>query len=260
MIRTRHVFVVGACMVLLGIVSLITVLSVRSELGTVAALSDVSSDVSVYTVSTQSNTKDRASLRERLRALILDDTSLVTPNPSVEEDTPPIATTSDQQQVDQGVLISCGGDDTATAKAVWPSGVYMRIDGTLRSAVLEIAQVDTPTASTSTSTPQVPTLQTLWSARAFPVKSQTSQCVPGSIVGIAQSGQPIVNNALGYTERTSESLIGYARDGFPIYGFYEGVVDSCGGYQHPTGYRYTLSEGRSTVLNCFMSVPSPITI
>jgi hypothetical protein len=80
------------------------------------------------------------------------------------------------------------------------------------------------------------------------------QCVPSEVVGVTLSGSLMFNSdASFYRGYGQEYLIGYARDGFPIYGYYEGPVDSCGGYMHSSGYRYTVSPNRDHIIGCFMA-------
>ena len=65
------------------------------------------------------------------------------------------------------------------------------------------------------------------------------------------------NEASFYRGFGSEYLIGYARDGFPIYGYYEGSTDACGGYEHASGYRYTVTPTNDNLLQCFSGQPAP---
>jgi hypothetical protein len=160
-------------------------------------------------------------------------------------------------------LLSCGGDDSATVKAMWPAGVTVSARKGDRVARVSVSkQLQILVATTSSTTAQETTTETkqLLVTRAFPVKGSSQQCVPGSVVGVTASGGLITNDSSFYAEYGFESLIGYARDGFPIYGFYEGEVDVCGGYQHVNGYRYTLKKDRDTVLNCYFSTPASFTL
>ena len=63
------------------------------------------------------------------------------------------------------------------------------------------------------------------------------------------------SDAILYRSYGSETLIGYALDGFPIYGPTSAEKDACGGYDAPTGYRYAISADTNTVLECFMGTP-----
>lgn len=61
----------------------------------------------------------------------------------------------------------------------------------------------------------------------------------------------------GASAVASETVVGYARDGFAIYGegIDEELLDSCGGYDNGLGYRYHIRERELFVLGCFAAVP-----
>lgn len=82
-------------------------------------------------------------------------------------------------------------------------------------------------------------------------------CVPSDVVGIAQDGSLIRNGEIGlYSVFGAGTLIGYALDGFPIYGVSAATTDMCGGIMEAGQYRYYLSDDRDTVLNCFSATPA----
>lgn len=84
----------------------------------------------------------------------------------------------------------------------------------------------------------------------------TGTCLKTDVVGIAQDGSLIRNNEAGlYGVFGSNTLIGYALDGFPIYGVGDITLDECGGNYVNGQYRYYLSAERDVVLNCFFSTP-----
>lgn len=82
-------------------------------------------------------------------------------------------------------------------------------------------------------------------------------CLNSSVVGIALDGSLIKNDENGlYSIFSKETLLGYARDGFPIYGLNDGVkTDKCGGINEGGQYRYYLSSDRDGVLGCFSASP-----
>ena len=70
------------------------------------------------------------------------------------------------------------------------------------------------------------------------------------------NGQLIFNGEVSaYQGRGNNELIGYARDGYPIYGLTAGEVDACGGLETPAGYRYVVSSDRSHLLGCYKAAP-----
>ena len=81
-------------------------------------------------------------------------------------------------------------------------------------------------------------------------------CLYSDVVGIAQDGSLIRNNEVGlYSVFGSDTLIGYALDGFPIYGKIKESGDKCGGSVVNGQYRYSLSDQREFILNCFSAPP-----
>jgi hypothetical protein len=81
-------------------------------------------------------------------------------------------------------------------------------------------------------------------------------CLPSDVVGVAQDGSLIRNNEIGlYSVFGQNTLIGYALDGFPIYGVSDRTTDQCGGTVVAGEYRYFLSAERTTILNCFAGQP-----
>lgn len=84
-------------------------------------------------------------------------------------------------------------------------------------------------------------------------------CVPNDVIGITQGGALIRNSDVGtYGVFGSSMLIGYALDGYPIYGVSSDKTDICGGRMVSGQYRYQLSRDRDTILNCFMGTPASL--
>ena len=81
-------------------------------------------------------------------------------------------------------------------------------------------------------------------------------CLPSDVVGVATDGSLIRNNEVGlYGLFGSNTLIGYALDGFPIYGVTDSATDICGGQMVNGQYGYYLSDDRDTILYCFSAPP-----
>ena len=80
----------------------------------------------------------------------------------------------------------------------------------------------------------------------------SGNCLNSSIIGIALDGSLIANdNYSAYKIFGGETLIGYALDGFPIYGLNDSVeTDKCGGV-YDGQYRYYLSSKREGMIGCF---------
>jgi hypothetical protein len=82
-------------------------------------------------------------------------------------------------------------------------------------------------------------------------------CLPTDVIGIATNGTLIRNNqAAAYGLFGAETLVGYALDGFPIYGrLSSNQLDRCGGRETPLGYQYHIGE-EAEILNCFGAPPA----
>lgn len=90
--------------------------------------------------------------------------------------------------------------------------------------------------------------------RNFP--AARSSCIQTDIVGIATDGSLIRNNEVSlYGIFSSNTLVGWALDGFPIYGSAASTGDTCGGVTASDGYRYQISSQRDTIINCFSASP-----
>jgi hypothetical protein len=83
-----------------------------------------------------------------------------------------------------------------------------------------------------------------------------ANCLSTDVVGIATDGSLIRNNEVGaYSVFGSETLIGYALDGFPIYGVSTQKTDACGGVVVAGQYRYYLASDRDKILYCYAGMP-----
>ncbi len=214
---------------------------------------------------------NRESIITRLREAILHDgTPLSTMSYEEPEKNEEVITTDTRDTPATVARVQrCGGvDDSLQALASWPlQEVSIEVKGGMRLVEhSEQVTVEKPMAiGTSTATSSTPIFQTrttlLLSMLLYPPMARTPSCVPSDSIGVTTSGSLMSNNdARLYVSYRSDELLGYARDGFPIYGLYEGTTDVCGGYLHPEGYRYTISKQRNEILNCFVGVPNPFLI
>lgn len=94
----------------------------------------------------------------------------------------------------------------------------------------------------------------------LPLRSASAnvkKCLSSAVVGIALDGS-LINNSdyTAYKVFGAETLIGYALDGFPIYGLNTVTkTDQCGGVNQDGQYKYYLSNDREGILGCFSSEP-----
>lgn len=112
----------------------------------------------------------------------------------------------------------------------------------------------TPTVVGSTSVPTKNVLAQL-PLRSTPTSS--GNCIASDVIGISVKGSLIRNNeVLAYATVGQGAIVGYALDGFPIYGGNAtGATDVCGGATVAGQYRYVVSSEQRTIINCYSGTP-----
>jgi hypothetical protein len=92
----------------------------------------------------------------------------------------------------------------------------------------------------------------------LPLRSSAtgSYCIPSDVIGITENGYLIYNNDVAlFASYGSNTLIGYALDGLPIYGPSTVETDECGGARVGGSYRYILNTNRDTIIACYAATP-----
>ncbi len=268
MIRTRDLVLFVVILLFLGLaISVTVVVDTWGSFGERGELSVVT-DVPLADLSAEAPAAsefDRQSVISRLREKLANDTSVIAPEPDTfvgaEEITKEEALALEEQVAASTVTVNkcLYPDDVIGSLAKWPlSGVTVAVASGAR--VVTHTETITPPASidaTATTSAATETLvRTLLRLPLAPTKLAAASCVPSDVVGVTTSGFILFNsNASVWYGAGPDTLIGYARDGFPIYGNYTGPVDACGGYDHPTGYRYTVSTDRPFIVDCFSATP-----
>jgi len=262
MLRTRDLILF--ILVLFFLVTAITATVVRSTATSsvnVVAFNDA--DITSGLEATASEVVlDRQSVIDRLRSKLQNSTERIEPSASVEE--------SPEEEVvpEDGIgLQRCLYPDDALAMVPrWPlSGVQVKVQEGARAVFLiETAVVPTVSGGTASSTKSEEVITTITPLLQLPIapqKQTVSACVPSEVVGVTSGGILMFNGDVNsYRKISEQSLIGYARDGFPIYGVYEGEVDQCGGYEHLLGYRYTISTERDYIIGCYVGTPAKFSL
>lgn len=151
---------------------------------------------------------------------------------------------------EQSVLV-CSG--YSTFQQVWPA--HVRIAEREGARIVYIPE-DSQSASEAPGAEDTVLAQ-------LPVQTQPAvqpSCLQHDVVGIARDGSLIRNNEHGlYSVFSASTVVGYALDGFPIYGREDLVaVDRCGGGYGSQGYGYVLQSDRETILNCFSGIPATL--
>ena len=158
---------------------------------------------------------------------------------------------------------------TTAASAAMECGPVQSVDRTIPSDIrfLEregarlVVAPRPPTAQGSTSPTAAELAEDV--VLQLPARKQPlsgSSCIETDVVGIAKDGSLIRNDEVGlYGVFGKDTLIGYALDGFPIYGMNESVeTDECGGVSETGQYRYYLDDARDTILGCYSGIPVSI--
>ncbi len=139
----------------------------------------------------------------------------------------------------------------------WPQKILLEeVEGARIVYVENTSTNAVPQTSASTTVPYVPSRDVL---AELPVRSASlgaQNCIQSDVIGIARDGSLIRNNNVAaYAIFGSETLLGYALDGYPIHGSGTSVTDSCGGLTVGGQYRYQISGDRQTIINCYSGVP-----
>lgn len=240
--------------------------------GTKVVFTTDSNGSSVFTALPSEKKVDREANINRLRALLASNPEVVTSNPSVESEPQVADAPSVSAVLEQNVVLQeCPGiDDEVVYLQQWPvSDTTIVVKDGMRSVVHIAKEMVVPISllpSTTTDSDLVVPVpfvsaKTLLLMQMYPPKAATARCVQGEVVGVTATGALLSNSDAHFYRSTDASeLIGYARDGFPVYGAYSGEVDNCGGYMHPEGYRYTISKDRDFILGCYVGSTAEFTL
>lgn len=139
----------------------------------------------------------------------------------------------------------------------WPKGqVAFSVREGARVLATVAPIIDVSTTSTSTTIADNIIIQ----LPLITVPPKVPTCLPSDVVAIALDGSLIRNNEKNlYGIFPSPTLLGYALDGFPLYGTNnQSALDKCGGVMVDGQYRYYLQSERENILNCFAGSPIKI--
>jgi len=264
MIRTRDFLLFISIVIFLSLgISWTLLRDTASSSGGDGQVMFVSSDTET-TGFAENKELDRQSIIERLRSKIASSDLVITPAPSVTEETSENGVETVTTQDGASLMRCAEPDDALSIVPKWPIN-EVTIAVREGSRLLYTEEEVVVTASGATSSAAIETTETITKPLLqLPLQPQASteeHCVPSEVVGVSQKGLLVFNRDMRAYRNTAENtLIGYARDGFPIYGVYEGEVDQCGGYEHETGYRYTVSAERDYIVGCFVGAPATFTL
>ncbi len=262
MIRTRDLVLFVVTIFFLAIAVGVTWLVDSSS--DIKTQPNISFIVSTDTYKANAPKKDinRQKTIQQLRQKLAQSTQTITPVASVEGTDSEVAIEDSYDNI--GVQKCLYPDDALSMVPRWPlTGVQIETREGARvvfSQIEEVVSESTATESTTTLKKIVTTLP-LIQLPLTPVKQAKQECVPSEVVGVTLGGVLIFNGDVNsYRLVPENTLIGYARDGFPIYGVYDDEVDACGGYDSPSGYRYTISSERDYIIGCYVGTPAKFSL
>lgn len=144
--------------------------------------------------------------------------------------------------------------------AYQPTSIAWNSAGVTIEAVEGARLVYKEGAPTMVGSTSVPTRNTLAQLPLRSTPRGTATCIGSDVIGISVNGALMRNTeVLAYAGFGAGAPVGYALDGFPIYsGAHTGTVDVCGGALVSGQYRYFVSSGQKTIINCYSG--SPITL
>ncbi len=200
--------------------------------------------------------RDRTSVIEHLRERIAASDFMESAHPSVPREEVAVdpgaesGTTTESEVIAADAptaLLRCGGASDGLAVArVWPREDVSVMASEGVRVVSAWSEAGVP--NTLLVLPLSPT-------------SATPSCLDSEVVGVTTAGSLIFNtDAISYGHTNADTLIGFARDGFPIFGTYNGPTDACGGYEAVGGYRYSVSADRNFILGCFSAPPQQFSL
>jgi len=205
---------------------------------------------------------DRNSIVDRLRSQI-SDSDLIWRQPEIPDSGSLTDSVAAVVSTSTDADITCVDyTDDILAAVTWPQDALVREQGGLIEVYVNESVVGTTTQVVGTTTTIVATTtvvtEVVWS-KLKQLQAGESQCAASTYIGVAVDGTLLRNDAVAaYATTPTDTLIGYARDGVPIYGVYTGEVDACNGYQHPSGYRYVLTPFSTEFIGCFSNPPQPL--
>tara|TARA_B100000745_G_scaffold64494_2_gene38059 strand:+ start:1842 stop:2540 length:699 start_codon:yes stop_codon:yes gene_type:complete len=98
------------------------------------------------------------------------------------------------------------------------------------------------------------------------IRSTFDTCLPDNLIGVSAVRtdglyRPILNSDIAmYLNYGENDLVGYMRDGLPLYGVVSDEVelDSCGGRYVNYSYRYQIQSNREGLILCYAGLPAEL--
>lgn len=204
---------------------------------------------------------NRSDTISRLQEALAEDITLLAVSPSVEGEGNESEDAFDNEEKTSSYEIQkCPiAKDLSMLAASWPSNAIVSAQEGRRLVSYELEEeISLATSSATGTAPQTEIVSSAIPLISLPLApaAVSTYCLDNNIIGVTAAGTLLNNtDAVVYMTAPAEVLIGYARDGHPIYGNHDGEVDECGGYQSATGYRYVVTDDSDTFIQCYRGVP-----
>ncbi len=257
MFRTRDFVLVLVSLVFIVMLVVMTVRPGVTGVGTVVTLGEVA-ESPVFTAEVPAGVDTRAERLKAMRAKLAERTILMadtpTPVPAPEEVVVVASTTVPTKE--EVVVMTCAS--YRTLDIPWsPQGIVAED----REGMRVYYEPGVPTDAVDALGQPFPVPESVRARiplRTWPLA--TPSCLPTDVIGIGTDGSLMRNDELAlYTVFGGDTIVGYALDGFPIYGRAPGIVtDTCGGAMVGGQYRYILDPARPGLITCFAGVPTAL--
>jgi hypothetical protein len=216
-----------------------------------AAPAAQSHEATVSEKSEQSREDRVASLRKKIAALgTLGGENPVEENPEAEQPSASTVPEAGDEPLKENRCSAYSAGDIAWNSA----GVKISEAEGARIVYRENKSV-THSSSSSSTVSTATTKQVLAELPIRTLPSGSQNCIASDVIGITKNGALIRNKELSLYASFGNVLIGYALDGFPIYGAADVKTDVCGGVVVAGQYRYQITNNRDTIIACYAGLP-----
>ena len=171
------------------------------------------------------------------------------------DDVPPTDADTEVSSTSTRQILRCGTADSDSLFKDWPKS---KIDLTTTASERVFTYSHKVEVVQGSSTVMSATTTTLLSLPIVYTRLAEDSCINSNIIGVTTSGALLPNfQAALYLGQSQYTLVGYALDGFPIYGpiVDESSLDNCGGEATATGYQYHVRAADEFIIGCYAGKP-----
>lgn len=262
MIRTRDFMLYVLVLIFLLVAVAATWVRDPGNDGAVSYIPEFSNETTEVDVFTERDVDTKAARLQELKAkLASGEGQLVSAPPvftsvdTVVIDAP--ASSTEGAEAGSPTVRYCGAQIPHPISFDWLNNATLAVLGQT-ARVTAVAQVEVQNGTTTNITIEERVLADI---PLKTVRSTFDSCLPDTTIGVTGAGTYLTNtDAARYYQTSSETLIGYSRDGFPIYGpaADDAELDSCGGQYENFTYQYHVRVNEPFILGCYAGVPATL--